>query len=152
MRGRMRIVLLAGLLVGSSPGYAQESAGANTRPDRQTCARLARTKKAMEKRGVRELLEQPPGVVLSQRGPDGQRRVYEYIKLRETVLFRCPPFVLNANLDPIETRDGAKPPLPIKGPKRTAAQRRIKPIVPLPVRAPLGQWPKKRFKVPQSQG
>ena len=66
-------------------------------------------------------------------GERGVKAMRDYIEIREKVLFRCPPNVLNATAAPLEERMLTKPPLPGKGPvqSRPAVDRRSSPV-PLP--------------------
>ena len=146
----MRCVLVLGVVwavLMSSWLDRPASARAETLPDRATCTKLALEKNKLEKRGVGAFLAMKPQKVLSSHGRSVVDQVRHYITLREAVLFRCPRNVLNATAAPVDQRRLAKPPLPVKGPKRAVRIRPRRPLlVPLPVQR------QSSFKFPSSQG
>lgn len=117
--------LCLAVLVGGGGAVAQE-------PGREACAELARSLKDLEAQGLRDYLGRDPASL------DGgvHERMRAYIALREMVLFRCPPNVLNATAAPLSERLAQVPPLPGKGPKLIVRQA-PKRLVPLPVRRPI---------------
>jgi hypothetical protein len=137
-RQAVRGFAVAGLclvLAASGGVWAQGTAGADA-PGREACAGLARSLKDMEVGGMRDYLARDPATVEA----GARARVRDYIALRETVLFRCPPYVLNATAAPLAERLAKVPPPPGKGPKLVV---RRAPVlapgggIPLPVRRPI---------------
>jgi hypothetical protein len=105
---------------------------------RSDCVQLAKAKRALESAGIEEFLKRDPAEVARVQGERGVKAMGDYIEIREKVLFRCPPNVLNATAAPLEERLLAKPPLPGKGPapSRPAVDRRSSPL-PLPTPRPI---------------
>ena len=128
-------VLAAGLVVDAE---AQQLGAGEGMLQRSDCVQLVRRKRDQEAAGMRDVIGQPPAAVARDQGPAFLQKVRDYIRLREMVLFRCPPNVLNATAAPLEERMKAAPPLPGRGPKleRRAVQRPVGPV-PLPVPRPI---------------
>ena len=137
IRVGLTAIVLSGLTAGGvSEATAQQTSAGEGMLGRVECVRLVRLKRAQEAGGMRDMLAREPDQLAQERGPAFLQKVREYIGLREAVLFRCPPNVLNATAAPLDERLKAEPPLPGKGPKltRPAVQRRT---VPLPVPRPI---------------
>ena len=139
----MRAVLIVGtlcaLFVGSGPGVGQVAAARSAeKPGPAECKKLALEKQALDKAGMRAYLEKSPESVAAERGRSFVDRVRHYIALSETVLFKCPRYVLNANVGRSNKRSAAIPPLPVKGPFKARDRRPRRPLVPLPVKRQSG--------------
>jgi hypothetical protein len=106
--------------------------------ERADCVQLAKAKRALEAAGIEDFLGRDPAEVARVQGERGVKAMRDYIEIREKVLFRCPPNVLNATAAPLEERMLTKPPLPGKGPvqSRPAVDRRSSPV-PLPTPRPI---------------
>jgi hypothetical protein len=136
-RGFILALAVTGLVAaGLEPARAQAAGVGEI--ERDECARLARQKRAVEAGGMRDLLARSPGEVAREGGPATLQKMRDYIELREAVLFRCPPNVLNATAAPLDERLKAAPVLPGKGPRRArpAVERRSQPV-PLPTQRPI---------------
>jgi hypothetical protein len=134
-----RYLVVGGLvLVPWGEAGAQHVAADDGMLARRDCVGLVRRVRAEEADGMREIMAQEPAQVAHERGPAFLQRVQDYIALREAVLFRCPPNVLNATAAPLEERLQAEPPLPGKGPKRARPTMQRRPgAVPLPMPRPI---------------
>ncbi|MFY0614017.1 MAG: hypothetical protein JXQ99_20990 [Hyphomicrobiaceae bacterium] len=135
----MRAVVFVGslyvLLAGSGFGVEQGAAARNdTKPGRAECKKLALEKRALDKAGMRSYLEKSPESVAAERGRPFVEQMQHYIALSETVLFKCPRHVLNANVGRLNQRSAAIPPLPVKGPFRARIRKPRRSLVPLPVK------------------
>lgn len=116
---------------------------------RPACVKLALRKKRLDNSRLRRFLAMSPEKVRSEHGRPVMERVRNYIALSEKVLFKCPPFVLNATMAPLRWRMSRPPPLPTRGPKQTRSVRPRGGLVPLPVKRSRRL---KRFKFPENQG
>ncbi|MGI9477683.1 MAG: hypothetical protein ACR2PI_13355 [Hyphomicrobiaceae bacterium] len=138
----MRAVLIIGTLcawfAGAELVVGQDAAArSEEKPGRAECRKLALEKRALDKAGMANYLAKSPESVAAQRGRSFVDSVRHYISLSETVLFKCPRYVLNANVG--RSKDAsAIPPLPVKGPYKARARKPRRLLVPLPVKRQSG--------------
>ena len=138
----MRAVMIIGTLctwfLGAElVGGQAAAARSEAKPGRVECKKLALEKRELDKAGMAAYLAKSPESVAAERGRSFVDRVRHYITLTETVLFKCPRYVLNANIGRSKT-SSAIPPLPVKGPFKARARKPRRPLVPLPVKRQSG--------------